>query len=94
MLFRSQYLTNMANILDIGDRVVVTLGSTSGLGRALAVGMAEHGAIVVPSGRREDELVKLCREIDATGARLTIRAPAAVAASARAAEMRPIPPTG
>ena len=69
MRARSPYLINMGNILDIRDRVVVALGSTSGLGRALAVGLAQHGAIVVPSGRREDELLKLCSEIDASGAR-------------------------
>jgi NADP-dependent 3-hydroxy acid dehydrogenase YdfG len=63
----------MANILDIRDRVVVVLGSTSGLGRALAVGMAAEGAIVVPSGRRESELAVLCREIDASGARTLCR---------------------
>src|SRR5688572_22669033 len=63
----------MPNILDIRDRVVVALGSTSGLGRALAVGMAEQGAIVVPSGRREEELARLCREIDPTGARTLCR---------------------
>ena len=59
----------MANLLDINDRVIVVMGSTSGLGRALAKGLADHGAIVVPSGRREEELSALCREIDATGNR-------------------------
>jgi NADP-dependent 3-hydroxy acid dehydrogenase YdfG len=49
----------MSDILDIRDRVVVALGATSGLGRALAVGMAAQGAIVVPSGRREEELSSL-----------------------------------
>src|SRR5437868_10379988 len=73
MLVRSRYPINMANILDIRDRVVVALGSTSGLGRALAVGMAAEGAIVVPSGRREDELVRLCKEIDASGDRTLCR---------------------
>jgi len=60
---------NSTNILSIQDRVVVVMGSTSGLGRALASGLARHGAIVVPSGRRPEELASLCREIDSQGDR-------------------------
>ena len=56
----------MTNILDIKDRVVLVLGSTSGLGRALAIGLAQHGAIVVPSGRREAELSMLCGDLNQT----------------------------
>ena len=59
----------MASLLDIRDRVIVALGSTSGLGRAIALGLAAEGAIVVPSGRREAELSALCHELDATGGR-------------------------
>lgn len=59
----------MANTLDIHDRVVVVMGATSGLGRALAIGLAGHNAIVVPTGRREEPLSALCREIDASGTR-------------------------
>jgi NAD(P)-dependent dehydrogenase (short-subunit alcohol dehydrogenase family) len=57
------------NILDIKDRVIVVCGSTSGLGRALAIGLAQHGAIVIPSGRREEELGALCRELDSSSVR-------------------------
>ena len=63
----------MTNPLDIRDRVIVSMGSTSGLGRAIATGLAEQGAIVVPSGRREKELAALCNEIDATGDRTLCR---------------------
>jgi NAD(P)-dependent dehydrogenase (short-subunit alcohol dehydrogenase family) len=49
------------------------MGSTSGLGRAIAQGLAQHGAIVVPSGRRQAELEALCREIDETGTRTMCR---------------------
>jgi NAD(P)-dependent dehydrogenase (short-subunit alcohol dehydrogenase family) len=59
----------MVGPLDIHDRVIVALGSTSGLGRAIALGMAAEGAIVVPSGRRESQLSALCNELDATGSR-------------------------
>jgi len=57
----------MANLLDIQDRIIVVIGSTSGLGRAFAIGLADHGAIVVPTGRREETRAALCQEIDATG---------------------------
>jgi NAD(P)-dependent dehydrogenase (short-subunit alcohol dehydrogenase family) len=40
--------------LDVSGRVVVIIGGTSGLGRALAIGLAEAGAVVVPSGRRRE----------------------------------------
>jgi NAD(P)-dependent dehydrogenase (short-subunit alcohol dehydrogenase family) len=59
----------MQNVLDITNRVAVVLGSTSGLGRAIAVGLAAHGAIVVPSGRRSDRLAELCAEIESHGSR-------------------------
>ena len=59
----------MANLLDIRDRVIVLIGSTSGIGRALATGFGEHGAIVIPSGRREEQLQEVCREIDPKGDR-------------------------
>jgi NAD(P)-dependent dehydrogenase (short-subunit alcohol dehydrogenase family) len=45
------------------------MGSTSGLGRALAIGLAEHGATVIPAGRRQDRLAEVCRDIEATGGR-------------------------
>jgi NAD(P)-dependent dehydrogenase (short-subunit alcohol dehydrogenase family) len=63
----------MPSLLDIRDRVIVVIGSTSGIGRALAVGLADHGAIVVPSGRREELLAELCREIDPDGSRTLCR---------------------
>ena len=73
MLAPARFLIDMNNLLDIRDRVIVAAGSTSGLGRAIALGLAEHGAIVVPSGRREEELTALYREIDATGQRTLCR---------------------
>jgi len=52
------------SLLDISDRVVVVFGATSGLGRALAVGLAEQGATVVPTGRRAERLSDVCREVE------------------------------
>jgi NAD(P)-dependent dehydrogenase (short-subunit alcohol dehydrogenase family) len=59
----------MANCLDITNRVAVVLGATSGLGRSIAIGLAEHGAAVVPTGRRRERLAELCSEIEAKGSR-------------------------
>ena len=42
------------NYMDLTGRVAVVIGGTSGLGRAIALGLAEAGADVVASGRRTD----------------------------------------
>ena len=55
------------NQLDITGRVAVVVGGTSGLGRRLAVGLAEAGASVVATGRREDMVAEVAGEIRAAG---------------------------
>jgi len=55
------------NCLSLEGRVAVVIGATSGLGLAIAVGLAVHGADVVPSGRRRDHLEKACRAIESAG---------------------------
>ncbi len=57
----------MTHSLDLTNRVAVVIGATSGLGRTLAVGLAQHGADVVPAGRRRQPLEELCGEIEAEG---------------------------
>jgi len=64
-----QFPYDMKNCLDLTNHVAVVIGSTSGIGRALAVGLAEHGADVVPTGRRPDHVAKVCRDIEAVGGR-------------------------
>jgi NAD(P)-dependent dehydrogenase (short-subunit alcohol dehydrogenase family) len=59
--------TSMANCLDLKDRIAVVIGASSGLGRALAVGLAMHGAHVVPTGRRVEATAEVCREIEEAG---------------------------
>lgn len=39
------------------------IGGTSGLGRAVALGLAEQGADVVPTGRRMEQIELVCAEI-------------------------------
>lgn len=46
----------MASCFDLTGRVAVVIGGTSGIGQAIATGLAEHGARVVPTGRRAARL--------------------------------------
>lgn len=64
-------------LFDLGGRVAVVVGGTSGLGRAIAIGLAEAGADVVPSGRRPERLEEVCAKIEGLGRR-TLRQPADV----------------
>lgn len=52
---------------DLSGRVAVVLGGTSGLGKAISVGLAAHGASVVPGGRRADAVASVCEEIKRLG---------------------------
>ena len=49
-------------LFDLSTRVAVVIGATSGLGRAIAIGLAEHGALVVPTGRRKEAVERVCSE--------------------------------
>ena len=53
--------------LDLSGRVAVVIGGTSGLGRAIAKGLAEAGADVVATGRRENLAAEVAAEIEAVG---------------------------
>ncbi|HEV8598450.1 MAG TPA: SDR family oxidoreductase [Gemmatimonadales bacterium] len=55
--------------LDLSGRVAVVIGGTSGIGRALALGLAEAGADVVPTGRRSELVEAAASEIEALGRR-------------------------
>jgi NAD(P)-dependent dehydrogenase (short-subunit alcohol dehydrogenase family) len=57
------------NLMDLEGRVAVVIGGTSGLGEAVAVGLAEAGADVVPTGRRRDKIEGVCARIEASGRR-------------------------
>jgi NAD(P)-dependent dehydrogenase (short-subunit alcohol dehydrogenase family) len=55
--------------LDLTGRVAVVIGGTSGIGRAIALGLAEAGADVVPSSRRNDQVEAAAKEIEQRGRR-------------------------
>lgn len=57
------------NFTDLSGRIVVVIGGNSGLGRAIAIGLAEAGADVVPSGRREELVNEVAAEIEKLGRR-------------------------
>lgn len=59
----------MANCLDLSNRIAVVIGGTSGIGRAIAVGLAEQGADVVPTGRRASHMEDVCGAIEKMGRR-------------------------
>ena len=52
---------------DLTGRVAVVVGATSGIGRAIALALAQAGAAVVPTGRRKNLVEETAREIEAAG---------------------------
>lgn len=53
--------------LNLNNRVAVVIGGTSGIGRAIAHGLAEAGADVVCTSRREEQVQVAAAEIEAIG---------------------------
>ena len=54
---------------DLTSKVAVVIGGTSGIGRAIAHGLAEAGADVVPTSRRMEQVAETARAIEARGRR-------------------------
>jgi NAD(P)-dependent dehydrogenase (short-subunit alcohol dehydrogenase family) len=63
--------------LDLTGRIAVVIGGTSGIGRALSLGLGEAGADVIASARRVDQVESTAGEIEALGRR-TLRVPSDV----------------
>jgi NAD(P)-dependent dehydrogenase (short-subunit alcohol dehydrogenase family) len=55
--------------LELGGKVAVVFGGTSGIGRAIAHGLAEAGADVVPTSRRPEQVAAAAAEIEERGRR-------------------------
>jgi len=55
--------------LDLDGKVAVVIGGTSGIGRAIAHGLAQAGADVIPTSRRAEQVETAAVEIEALGRR-------------------------
>lgn len=68
--------------IDVAGKVAVVVGGTSGIGRALALGLAAAGAEVVASSRRAEQVRETAEQIAALGRRtLTLTSDVAERAS-------------
>jgi len=57
------------SLFDLTGKVAVVIGGSTGLGRAIALGLAGAGADVVPSSRRLEEVKQVAAEIESLGRR-------------------------
>jgi NAD(P)-dependent dehydrogenase (short-subunit alcohol dehydrogenase family) len=55
--------------LDLTNRTAVVIGATSGIGKAIALGLADAGADVVPTGRRAKLAKEAALDVEARGRR-------------------------
>lgn len=63
-----------SDLFRLAGRVAVVCGGTSGIGRELALGLADAGADVVATGRREALVDQVAAELESRGRR-TVRQP-------------------
>jgi len=66
---KKEFQKMSASLFDLSGRVAVVTGGTTGLGHAIALGLAGAGADVVPSSRRLEQVEKTAAEIEALGRR-------------------------
>lgn len=55
--------------LELNGRTAVVIGGTSGIGRIIALGLAEAGADVIPTARRTEQVHQVATEVEALGRR-------------------------
>ena len=60
-------------LLDLSGKTAVVIGGTSGIGLTLSKGLAEAGADVVPTGRREDLVRVSAKQVEAAGRKSLVR---------------------
>lgn len=56
-------------LFSLEGKAALITGASSGIGRSLAVGLAEAGACVAVHGRKTEEIAKTCEEVAAAGGR-------------------------
>jgi NAD(P)-dependent dehydrogenase (short-subunit alcohol dehydrogenase family) len=62
----------MTNIFSLEGKTAVVIGGTSGIGRTLSLGLADAGADVIASARRQEQVNETAAEIERRG-RKTLR---------------------
>ncbi len=62
------------NLFNLSDRVAVVMGGTSGIGRSIAISLAEAGANVIATGRRENLIAEVAAEIEKIGRKSLVKA--------------------
>jgi NAD(P)-dependent dehydrogenase (short-subunit alcohol dehydrogenase family) len=61
--------TKARNRFDLSSRVALVIGGTSGIGRAISLGLAQSGADVIATSRRSRETAEIAGEIRSKGRR-------------------------
>jgi NAD(P)-dependent dehydrogenase (short-subunit alcohol dehydrogenase family) len=59
--------------LELNGRTAVVIGGTSGIGRAITLGLAEAGANVAPTGRRDSLIAEVATEVEEKFGTRTVR---------------------
>ncbi len=59
----------MSDMFDLTGKVAIVTGGNGGIGRAIAVGLAQHGADIVVAARNEQKTAVVVKEIEALGRR-------------------------
>lgn len=65
---------NLSNVFNLENKTAVVVGGTSGIGRALSLGLADAGVDVIASARRQQNVDEVAAEIESRGRR-TLRLP-------------------
>ena len=56
----------MSKLFDLNGKVALLTGASKGMGLAMATGLAEHGATVIISARKQDQLEAAAQQINKT----------------------------
>src|SRR6188768_3382641 len=57
----------------LADRVAIVTGAGTGMGRAIAIALAEEGAGLVLAGRNAENLTETARAVEAVGGTVVVR---------------------